>query len=40
MDLLLEMSNPGRSMLHRHVVEHHPAGMKLALVVEEDGEGP
>ena len=33
-DLLVEMSNPGRWMLHCHVAEHLEAGMKAVITVE------
>ena len=33
-DLLVEMSNPGRWMLHCHVAEHMGAGMMMGFVVE------
>ena len=36
-DLLLELSNPGRWMLHCHIAEHLEAGMKLVFDV---GAGP
>ncbi|MDP3773585.1 MAG: multicopper oxidase family protein [Gemmatimonadales bacterium] len=34
-DLLVEMSNPGRWMLHCHIAEHLQSGMMMALDVEE-----
>jgi len=34
-DLLLELSNPGRWMLHCHIAEHLEAGMKMVFTVEE-----
>ena len=34
-DLLLELSNPGRWMLHCHIAEHLEVGMKLVFTVEE-----
>jgi suppressor of ftsI len=33
-ELLVEMSNPGRWMLHCHISEHIEAGMKMVLTVE------
>ncbi|MGH7550401.1 MAG: multicopper oxidase family protein [Gemmatimonadota bacterium] len=33
-DLLVEMSNPGRWMLHCHIAEHLEAGMKTVVTVE------
>jgi suppressor of ftsI len=33
-DLLVELSNPGRWMLHCHIAEHLSAGMMLAFTVE------
>lgn len=33
-DILLELSNPGRWMVHCHIAEHLESGMKLVLVVE------
>jgi FtsP/CotA-like multicopper oxidase with cupredoxin domain len=33
-DLLVEMSNPGRWMLHCHVAEHLEAGMHTVITVE------
>ncbi|MGH7563089.1 MAG: multicopper oxidase family protein, partial [Gemmatimonadota bacterium] len=33
-DLLVEMSNPGRWMLHCHIAEHLEAGMKTVITVE------
>ena len=33
-DILLELSNPGRWMVHCHIAEHLEAGMKLVLDVE------
>jgi FtsP/CotA-like multicopper oxidase with cupredoxin domain len=33
-DLLVEMSNPGRWMLHCHIAEHLGAGMMMVFVVE------
>jgi len=33
-DLLLEVSNPGRWMLHCHIAEHLEAGMMMAFAVE------
>ncbi len=35
-DLLVEMSNPGRWMLHCHIAEHLQAGMMMVIDVEED----
>ncbi|MCY4026054.1 MAG: multicopper oxidase domain-containing protein, partial [Acidobacteria bacterium] len=32
-DLLLELSNPGRWMLHCHIAEHLEAGMKMVFDV-------
>ena len=40
LDLLLELSNPGRWMLHCHIAEHLEAGMKMVFTVEPNGEGP
>ena len=34
LDLLLELSNPGRWMLHCHIAEHLEAGMKMVFTVE------
>ena len=34
-DLLLELSNPGRWMLHCHIAEHLEVGMKMVFTVEE-----
>lgn len=36
-DLLLEVSNPGRWMVHCHIAEHLDAGMKFVMDVEEAG---
>ncbi len=33
-DILLELSNPGRWMVHCHISEHLEAGMKFVLEVE------
>jgi FtsP/CotA-like multicopper oxidase with cupredoxin domain len=33
-DLLVEMSNPGRWMLHCHIAEHLSANMMMAFTVE------
>ena len=33
-DLLIEMSNPGRWMLHCHIAEHRAAGMMMAFQVD------
>ncbi|MBI4545851.1 MAG: hydantoinase B/oxoprolinase family protein, partial [Gemmatimonadetes bacterium] len=33
-DLLLELSNPGKWMLHCHIAEHIEAGMKMVFTVE------
>jgi len=33
-DLLLELSNPGRWMLHCHIAEHLEAGMQMVFTVE------
>jgi FtsP/CotA-like multicopper oxidase with cupredoxin domain len=33
-DLLLELSNPGRWMVHCHIAEHLETGMKMVLTVE------
>jgi len=35
-DILLEISNPGRWMVHCHIAEHLESGMKFVLDVEED----
>lgn len=37
-DLLIEMSNPGKWMMHCHIGEHLDAGMMLGFEV--DGETP
>ena len=37
--LLVEMSNPGRWMLHCHISEHLGAGMKMVFTVDEAGVG-
>ena len=34
-DILLELSNPGKWMLHCHVAEHLESGMKMVFIVEE-----
>ena len=34
LDILLELSNPGRWMLHCHIAEHLEAGMKMVFTVE------
>ncbi len=36
-DLLLEVTNPGRWMLHCHIAEHLEAGMMMAFAVEPGG---
>jgi FtsP/CotA-like multicopper oxidase with cupredoxin domain len=36
-DLLLEVTNPGRWMLHCHIAEHLEAGMMMAFAVEPSG---
>jgi FtsP/CotA-like multicopper oxidase with cupredoxin domain len=33
-DILLEVSNPGRWMAHCHIAEHHESGMMLSFTVE------
>ena len=33
-DLLVDLSNPGRWMLHCHIAEHLSAGMMMAFVVK------
>jgi FtsP/CotA-like multicopper oxidase with cupredoxin domain len=33
-DILLELTNPGRWMLHCHIAEHMEAGMMLVFEVE------
>ncbi len=33
-DILLELSNPGRWMIHCHIAEHLESGMKMVFVVE------
>ncbi len=38
-DLLVDMSNPGRWMLHCHIAEHLSTGMMLAFTVEPRGVG-
>ncbi len=35
-DLLLELSNPGRWMVHCHIAEHLESGMKMVFTVEDD----
>jgi FtsP/CotA-like multicopper oxidase with cupredoxin domain len=35
MDLLVEMSNPGRWMLHCHIAEHLEAGMQMVFTVDD-----
>jgi len=35
-DILLELSNPGRWMVHCHIAEHLESGMKFVLEVEEN----
>ena len=37
-DLLLELSNPGRWMVHCHIAEHLESGMKMVFTV--DGDAP
>ncbi|MDQ3698997.1 MAG: multicopper oxidase family protein [Gemmatimonadota bacterium] len=40
-DVLLELSNPGRWMLHCHIAEHLEAGMHMVFSVDNDrGSGP
>ena len=34
-DILLELSNPGRWMVHCHIAEHLESGMKFVFDVEE-----
>jgi FtsP/CotA-like multicopper oxidase with cupredoxin domain len=34
-DVLVEMSNPGRWMVHCHIAEHLQAGMMMAFDVED-----
>jgi FtsP/CotA-like multicopper oxidase with cupredoxin domain len=34
-DVLLELSNPGRWMIHCHIAEHLESGMKMVFEVEE-----
>ena len=34
-DILLEISNPGRWMVHCHIAEHLESGMKFVFEVEE-----
>ncbi len=34
-DLLLELSNPGRWMIHCHIAEHLESGMKMVFVVDQ-----
>jgi FtsP/CotA-like multicopper oxidase with cupredoxin domain len=36
-DILLELSNPGRWMVHCHIAEHLESGMKFVFEVEEAG---
>ena len=38
-DLLVEMSNPGRWMLHCHIAEHLEAGMMMSFTVTPSGVG-
>jgi FtsP/CotA-like multicopper oxidase with cupredoxin domain len=38
-DLLVEMSNPGRWMLHCHIAEHLEAGMMMSFTVTPSGAG-
>ena len=38
-EILLELSNPGRWMLHCHIAEHLEAGMKTVLTVESAATG-
>ena len=33
-DLLLDVTNPGRWMAHCHIAEHHESGMMLSFTVE------
>jgi len=33
-DILLELSNPGRWMVHCHIAEHLESGMKFVIDVE------
>lgn len=40
LDLLLELSNPGRWMLHCHIAEHLEAGMKMVFTVDDNGADP
>ena len=35
-DLLLELSNPGRWMVHCHIAEHLESGMKMVFIVDGD----
>jgi FtsP/CotA-like multicopper oxidase with cupredoxin domain len=39
-DVLLELSNPGKWMLHCHVAEHIETGMRMVFEVEPRGERP
>ena len=39
-DILLELSNPGRWMVHCHIAEHLEAGMKFVMDVEGDENAP
>lgn len=36
-EILLELSNPGRWMLHCHIAEHLESGMKMVFTVEPEG---
>ncbi len=36
LDLLVEMTNPGRWMVHCHIAEHLQSGMALIFDVEKD----
>ncbi len=39
-DILLELSNPGRWMIHCHIAEHLESGMKMVMNVEDAEDGP
>jgi FtsP/CotA-like multicopper oxidase with cupredoxin domain len=39
-DILLELSNPGRWMAHCHIAEHLETGMKLVFTVDTQEEKP
>ncbi len=39
-DILLELSNPGRWMAHCHIAEHLETGMKLVFTVDTEEAKP